>query len=244
VHVLQFDSEEAWIAAVLSLWRDRLRSNPHLRMCLPSGHTPLKIFSAMTKSVAAGQASFRHAEIFSLDEYGGLAADDPGRCANMLAHYLLNEIDLPRNRFHAIDTIAGDLDAVCRDYDKAIGTGFDLTWLGLGMNGHLGLNEPGALPDSTTRRVSLHESTIQGAAKYLTHSNLPTWGIGVGMKQLLASREIWLLVNGRAKAEIVQRTLRGPVDVAVPASLLRNHANTWLILDREAASLLDASSFV
>jgi glucosamine-6-phosphate isomerase len=207
-------------------------------MCLPSGHTPLKIFSAMVKSVAAGQASFRNAEIFSLDEYGGLPADDPGRCANMLAHYLLQDIDLPRNHFHAIDTTAADLDRVCRDYDKAVGDGFDLTFLGLGMNGHLGLNEPGSAPDSTTRRVSLHESTIKGTAKYLTHGNLPTWGIGVGMKQLLGSREVWLLANGRAKAEIIQRTLRGPVDVSVPASLLRNHPNAWLIVDSEAAALI------
>ena len=241
MHLLQFDTEQAWIEAVVSLWRDRLRLNPRLRMCLPSGHTPLKIFTAVARSVASGDVSFRHAEIFSLDEYGELAADDPGRCANMLAHYLLDHIDLPRNHFHPIDTNASDLDAICDAYNTAIGPGFDLTFLGLGLNGHLGLNEPGSLPDSTTRRVSLHESTIQGTAKYLTHSNLPTWGIGVGMKQLLASREIWLLVNGRAKAEIVLRTLRGPVDVAVPASLLRNHANTWLILDREAAALVNGT---
>ena len=238
MHVLQFDTEQAWIDAVVSLWRDRLRTNPRLRMCLPSGHTPLKIFGAMAKSVAAGHASFRHAEIFSLDEYGGLPADDSGRCANMLAHYLLNGIDLPRERFHAIDTTANDLDAVICAYDKAIGPGFDLTFLGLGMNGHLGLNEPGSAADSTTRRVKLHESTVQGTAKYLTHSNFPTWGIGVGMKQLLGSKEIWLLVNGRAKAEIVLRTLRGPIDSDVPASLLRNHPNTWLILDREAGALI------
>jgi len=238
MHILQFDSEPAWIDAVVSLWRDRLRTNPRLRMCLTSGHTPLKIYSAMARTAAASAVSFREAEIFSLDEYGGLPADDSGRCANMLAHYLVNHVDLPRERFHGIDTTASDLDAVCRNYDKAIGSGFDLTFLGLGMNGHLGLNEPGSAPDSTTRRVKLHDSTVQGTAKYLTHSSLPTWGIGVGMKQLLGSKEIWLLVNGRAKAEIVQRTLRGPVDIAVPATLLRNHGNAWMIVDGEAGALI------
>lgn len=238
MHVLRFDSELTWIDAVVSLWRDRLRINPHLRMCLPSGHTPLKIFTSIGKSVAAGQVSFRQAEIFSLDEYGGLPADDSGRCANMLAHYLLQNIDLPKNHFHAIDTTAADLDRVCCEYDKAVGAGFDLTFLGLGLNGHLGLNEPGSTPDSTTRRVSLHESTIQGTAKYLTHNKLPTWGIGVGMKQLLGSKEIWLLANGRSKAEIIRRTLTGPIDASVPASLLRMHPNTWVIVDQEAAALI------
>jgi len=238
MHVLRFDTEQAWVEAVASLWRDRLHVNRSLRMCLTSGHTPLKIFTAMTKAAAAGQVSFRHAKIFCLDEYGGLPADDSGRCANMLRHYLTAHVDLPKQHLHEIDTTAADIDKVCRDYDEAIGTGFDLAVLGLGMNGHVGLNEPGSAPDSTTRRVSLHESTIKGTARYLTHTNLPTWGVGVGMKQLLGSREVWLLVNGKAKAEIVKRILQGPIDVSAPASLLRNHPNSWLIVDREAGALI------
>jgi 6-phosphogluconolactonase/glucosamine-6-phosphate isomerase/deaminase len=99
MHVLKFDSETAWVDAVASLWRDRLRLKPDLRMCLPSGHTPNPIFAAMIKSVAAGQVSFRDAEVFALDEYGGLHPSDPGKCVNMLRHYLLDHVDLPRTAF-------------------------------------------------------------------------------------------------------------------------------------------------
>jgi glucosamine-6-phosphate isomerase len=238
MNLLRFDSESAWVNAIASLWRDRLRTHPRLRMCLPSGNTPNKIYAAMAESVRTGQVSFRHAEIFALDDFGGLAPDDPGRCANMLRHYLVDHIDLPKDRFHTIDTDAVDLEGICRDYDALIGDGFDLTLLGIGLNGHLGLNEPGSQPDCPTRRVPLAESTIKSSAAYLTHSNLPTWGVGVGLKQLLGSKEIWLLASGEKKAQIIQRTIRGEIAIDVPASLLRNHPNAWLIVDPGAGRLL------
>lgn len=238
MNILRFDSEAAWIEGVASFWRDRLRANPRLRICLPSGHTPNPIFAAMARAVAAGQATFRKAEIFALDEFGGLAMDDSGRCANMLYRYFVDHIDLAKEKFHTIDPDASDLEKVCREYDAAIGAGFDLTLLGIGLNGHLGLNEPGSSIDSTTRRVELHQATIAASAKYLTHANLPTWGVGVGLKHLLGSKEVWLLANGPAKAQIIQRIVKAPITDEVPASLMRNHPNCSLFLDPEAAALI------
>lgn len=240
MNILRFDCEEAWVNGVASLWRDRLRTNPRLRICLPSGHTPNKIYEAMGRSVAKGHVSFREAEIFALDDFGGLAADDEGRCANMLRHYLLQHVDLPKERFHFIDTEATDLEKVCRDYDAAIGVGFDLTLLGIGLNGHLGLNEPGSSPDATTHRVEMHPSTIKASAAYLKHANLPTWGIGVGLKHLLGSREVWLLASGAKKASIIQRAVKGEIGIEVPASLLRQHSNSFLMVDAEAGALLES----
>lgn len=234
MNILKFDSEEAWVDGVASLWRDRLRANPRLRMCLPSGHTPNKIFAAMGRSVKARQISFQEAEIFCLDEFGGLAPDDQGRCANMLKHYLLSHIDLPEEHFHRIDIDAPDLAKVCREYDRAIEPGFDLTLLGLGLNGHLGMNEPSSAADSPTRRVELAATTVASSAKYLAHSNLPTWGVSVGLKQLLASKELWLLANGGAKAEILKLVVKGPVGEAVPATLLRRHPRSFVMVDAQA----------
>ncbi len=238
MNIFQFDSEQAWINGVVSLWRDRLRVRPRSRICLTSGHTPLKIYQAMRQACAAGQVSFAQAEVFALDDFGGLAADDPGRCPSMLREYLIDGTDLPKERFHTIDTEALDLEKVCRAYDALIGPGFDLCILGIGLNGHVGLNEPGSPLDSVTRRVELHPSTVEASAKYLEHSNLPRWGVGVGLKQLLGSNELWLLANGRSKAEIVRRVVRGEISEDVPASLARRHANSFLFLDSEAAGRL------
>jgi glucosamine-6-phosphate isomerase len=240
MNILKFDSESAWVDCVASLWRDRLHTNPRLRICLPSGHTPIRIFETMARSVANGWVSFRETEIFALDDYGGLAPDDSGRCRNMLRRYLIDQSDLPKDRFHWIDTDARDLERVCREYDVLIetGGGFDLTLLGIGLNGHLGLNEPGSVLDAATRRVEMHESTVKASAGYLTHSNLPTWGIGVGLKHLLGSKEVWLLANGVKKAEIIQRTVKGAISNEVPASLLRKHSKASLFVDQDAGALL------
>jgi glucosamine-6-phosphate isomerase len=235
MNILKFDSPDSWVDGVAGLWRDRLRTNPRLRICLPSGHTPNPIFAAMGRSVKAGQVSFAAAEIFCLDEFGGLQRDDQGRCANMLRHYLLSNIDLPEKQFHRIDIDAPDVDKICRDYDRSIEPGFDLTLLGLGLNGHLGMNEPGSSADSPTRRVELASTTVASSAKYLAHGNLPTWGVTVGLKQLLGSREVWLIANGGAKAAIIQRVVHGPIGEEVPASLLRRHPKSFLMVDAEAA---------
>jgi len=238
MNLLRFDSEGAWVAGVASLWRDRLQTNPRLRMCLPSGNTPIRLYAAMAESVKRGLVSFRKAEIFALDDYGGLAPDDEGKCVNILRRFLIDHIDLPKEQFHFIATDAPDLERVCRDYDRLIGDGLDLTVLGIGLNGHLGLNEPGSAPDSTTRRVKMHASSIGASADYLKHSNRPTWGVTVGLKHLLASKEIWLLASGAKKADIIRRAVKGDVTTEVPATLLQKHPNCFLSVDAEAGALL------
>lgn len=235
--ILRFNSESDWSTRVTDLWQERLRAKPDLRICLPSGHTPLPLFAELGRRVRAGQVSLRAAEIFALDEYGGLPAADPGRCANMLRQHLLAQVDLPPERFHWLDTTRPDLERVCAEYVAMIDpAGFDLTLLGIGLNGHLGLNEPGSAPNSTVRRVEMHPTSVAGSAKYLTHGGLPTWGLTVGLKELLASREVWLIATGKSKTEILDRVCHGPITPEVPASLLREHANCLLLVDAAAGA--------
>ena len=236
MHLLRFDAETAWTQAVCSLWRDRLRTQPDLKMCLPSGATPVGIYAGMARSVRAGLVSFARATVFALDEFGGLASDDPGRSAQMLRRQLIDAIDLPPGAFHVLDPDVPDPERQCRDYDAAIGEGFDLVLLGIGLNGHLGMNEPGSREDSPTRRVELHGTTIQSSARYFTHDRLPQWGLTVGMQAILSSKEVWLLANGSAKAAIVRRTVRGEITTDLPASLLRRHRDCALLVDADAGA--------
>src|SRR4029079_5296162 len=126
----------------------------------------------------------------------------------------------------------------CQAYDRAAGKGFDVVLLGIGLNGHLGMNEPGSSPDSLTRRIELHPSTVNSSARYLTHSHLPQWGLTIGMTQFFDSAEVWLVATGSAKAEIVRRVVKGEITADVPASLMRRHANCSLFVDAAPAALL------
>jgi glucosamine-6-phosphate deaminase len=240
MNLLRFDSEAAWAGTVCSLWRDRLRLQPDMKICLPSGATPSVIYAEMVRSVAAGEVSFARASVFVLDEFGGLAADDPGKTSATLRRQLIDRIDLPPQGFHVLDPDHSDLARHCADYDATIGAGFDLVLLGIGRNGHVGMNEPGSPLDGATRRVDLHPDTVQSSARYFAHGNLPRWGLTVGLKTMLASKEVWVIANGAAKAEIIRRTVRDAIVPSNPASLLRRHSNSWLFVDGAAASMLEA----
>ena len=241
MNLLRFDSESAWIGTVCSLWRDRLRTKPDSRICLPTGTTPVGIYAEMSRSARAGLVSFERASVFALDEFGGLAPDDPGRTRHTLQRQLIDAIDLPPTAFHFLDPDHSDLAQACSGYDTEIGDGFDLMLLGIGLNGHLGMNEPGSPVDSSTRRVELEDTTIKSSARYFAHHNLPHWGLTVGLKTILASKEVWVLANGAAKAGITEQTVRGDISPSNPASLLRRHPNCSLFVDTAAGALLDSS---
>jgi glucosamine-6-phosphate deaminase len=241
MNLLHFDSERSWVDGVSALWRDRLRNKPDLKMCLPTGLTPLPVYAEMVRSARAGQVSFARASVFALDEFGGIPQSHPGSTRHTLLRLLLSQVDLQSTAFHYLDADAPDFNAVCARYDAAIGDGFDLVILGIGTNGHLGMNEPGSTPDSPTRRVDLEESTVQASARYfptLDPARLPRWGLTVGLGAILASREVWVLATGAGKADIVERTISGAVTTDVPASLLQGHPRCSVFVDGPASGRL------
>lgn len=206
-----------------------------MRMLLPSGLTPAPVY----RDIIRQGVSFADSTAILLDEFGGLAPDDPTRCELMLRRDLLDHIDLRADHFHGIDVDvdADDLDDVCATHSAIIGDGgLDLAILGIGTNGHVGMNEPGSHPDEPTRVVHLAASTTAAAAGY-GGSGVPTWGVTVGLAELLAAREVWVLATGARKAEIVRRALTEPASLDLPVSWIVRHRNAVLWLDEEAASI-------
>lgn len=131
-----------------------------------SRRPPLLLYSKIAEAVQQKRVSFSKTKIFLLDEYVGLPADDPGLCANSLKRNLISKIDLPEGNFFIFDPFSNDLDQMCRSYDRLIGEeDFDIVLVGLGLNGHIGMNEPGSDLDSPTRVVDLHPSTIETTSK-------------------------------------------------------------------------------
>jgi glucosamine-6-phosphate deaminase len=176
--------------------------------------------------------------VFLLDEFV-LPVGHPARCDEMLKRSLLDMVSHPPAALERFDVSAASLPAECARYEALVADGgLDLTLLGLGANGHLGLNEPGTTAHSRTRVVDLHEVTIRHAADY-GNGAAPKRGVTLGLSSILASREIWLLVTGDHKAEILQRTMAGPVGPAVPASYLQDHPNVIVMADEPAAARLE-----
>ena len=225
-----------WAGAVAELLADRLRSKPALRLCLPTGDTPVPVFDAIVELAAGGTCSFGAATVVQLDEWVGLPPGDPARCDTRLRAQLLERL-APAPAAWLFDVDAASLDEAVA-HQAAEAARLDLVLLGLGMNGHVGFNEPGSGPEEVTRIVRLAASSREAATARYGAAAVPAGGVTIGLAEILAAGEIWLLVTGERKAGILRRTLREPVGLDCPASHLRRHAALRVFVDTEAASLL------
>jgi glucosamine-6-phosphate deaminase len=225
---LHVEPVASWAATVASSLDGWLGARARPRIALATGTTVEPVYHRLASVLVTD------ATIFLLDEYGGLPSDDPGRCAAMLRRGLLDRVGVSDGRFRSPDVDASDLDGACDSYEAHIADGgLDMVVLGLGVNGHVGLNEPGSGPDSVTRVVTLTEASRRASLHYGL-AQAPTWGITVGMRTILTAREIWLLVTGRHNRAVLDRVLHGPVTPDLPASLLRAHGRVTCWADGDA----------
>ena len=226
----------AWADHVAGLLADRLAARPALVVCLPTGTTPLPVYEALPGILRARSLSAAAATVVLLDEYVGLAAGHRARCDSMLRRGLLDRLDPGVARFISFEVDDLSPQAACTKVDAAISAagGLDLVVLGLGANGHIGMNEPGSDAETRTRTVELAPSTRDAAIGYGADP-APTRGVTLGIAPILAAREIWLLATGPRKAAILAAILDGIRTTELPASLLRGHPGLRIIVDDEAA---------
>ena len=216
---------------------NRLRARPRLRVLLPTGRTPLGVYAAMRAHAARGELPSEAATVFQLDEYRGLGAGDK----RSFAAYLERELaGVPLGAFHRLDGTAADPAAECDRHQRRLDEApIDLAVLGLGHDGHVAFDEPGSSLESGTRVVALHRQTrADAAAEFGGLDHVPTQALTVGLRTLLAARELLVLVTGAGKAEALRSMLVAPPGSGFPASLLRTHPRLTVICDEPAAQTL------
>jgi glucosamine-6-phosphate deaminase len=226
-----------WAAAVAAELIERLSSRPDRRICLPTGETPTPVYAELVAAEADGRVSFGAATLVLLDEWVGLPPGDPARCDVRIRAELVDRLRVPPAAYVPIDADGPDPDAAAARHDGAA-AGLDLAVVGLGMNGHVGLNEPGSPADAPTRLVRVAASTRDAAVARYGAALPPTAGITVGIERLLAADEVWLLVTGERKSEILRRVLEEPEGPDRPATWLLRHPRLTVFADGPAASRL------
>jgi 6-phosphogluconolactonase/glucosamine-6-phosphate isomerase/deaminase len=227
---LEVHDDRQWANLTAQRWIDFITVHPTARLCLPTGDSPRPVYTSSAAIVDLSEAT-----IFLLDEFD-LPPGSAARCDSMLKRDLLDPAARPPKVVHRLNPSALDQNAECNRFDGLVSDGgLDLTLLGLGGNGHLGLNEPGSVADSPTRAVSLAATTTLAVARYGDDA-MPTRGMTIGMRRILESDEIWLLVTGSHKAAVLKRMIEGPISSNLPASFLRNHTNATIIADESAAA--------
>ena len=215
---------------------------PALVLGLPTGRTPIPLYRELVRLYRARAVSFRRVTTFNLDEFCGLDGGDPRSYRAFMQRHLFDQVNLPARRIHVLDGTARDVDAECARYERAIARagGIGLQVLGLGLNGHIGFNEPGRFLIARTHCTRLTPATRRANAALFGGrvGAVPREALSMGMATILRADRIVLVATGASKARSVARMLTGAVTPRLPASFLQLHPRTEVWLDRAAAARL------
>ncbi|EAF5666262.1 glucosamine-6-phosphate deaminase [Listeria innocua] len=215
-----------------------VKAKPASLICIAGGDTPLLTIEALIKASQAGKVDFSQTQFVGLDEWVGLGRETKGSCIQTLYDAFFDRLeDVSNEQICFFDGKAEDLAAECARVDAFIDErgGMDFILLGIGLNGHIGFNEPFVPVDVNCHVVELDDVTKRVMSKYFD-TDLPlTHGISLGMKQILAAKEIYLVATGAKKVDIVKQVIEKAPTVAIPATLVKE-ANTTLVIDKVAAS--------
>lgn len=208
-----------------------IRAKPDALLCMATGATPMRSYELLAQNE---RAMFGRLRVIKLDEWGGIPMESPATCETFLRRSFVGPLGLA-SRYIGFESHPADFGAECERIESWLAANgpIDICVLGLGINGHLGFNEP-------ARSLRAHAHVAKLAASSLQHSMIaaekakPTVGITLGVADLLHSRHILLVVSGESKKGPMENLLSGEITTQFPASFLHLHPNVTVICDRAA----------
>lgn len=205
-----------------------------------TGRTPLALYAEFARLAAEERLDLTRMVSFHLDEYLDLPREHPASFRARMRATLYRHLGHPdeRARFPVECDRTAALEGACDDYERAIVDAGGIAWqlLGIGLNGHVAFNEPGAPADSRTRVVTLSESTrLANRTDFGAHEEVPRRAVTMGIATIKDARRLRIVALGQRKAAIVHELLHARVDPRLPATLLRDHPGAELWCDAAAA---------
>ncbi len=206
---------------------------------LATGSTMLGLYKELTDRYRGGDLDFSEIKTVNLDEYLGLHPSNPQSYRHYMDENLFSHINIPVENTYLPSGMTDDTDEECGAYDILIESlgDIDLQLLGLGLDGHIGFNEPGDAFIKESHCILLYASTIKANARFFEHEDeVPRHALTMGMGAIMKAKRVLLCVNGKAKAPILKKVLYGPITPRVPGSILQLHPNLIVVADEEALS--------
>lgn len=238
----RYPSEAALATALGRTIVDTIRRVPALVIGLPTGRTPLALYADLVRRSRAEDVDWSQVRTFNLDEFIGLPAGHRGSYRAFMHERLFGHLNIRPDHIGFLDGNARHPPAECERYERAIAAagGLDLVVLGIGVNGHIGFNEPGPSLTALTHRVTLDEPTRAANALWFDGdlARVPRQALTMGMATILRARAIVLIATGEGKADAVRAMLYGAVTTMVPASFLQLHPHVTVMLDESLADQL------
>ncbi len=216
--------------------KELLDEKPNATLGLATGSSPEGLYALMVEDHKKNGTSYKDVHTYNLDEYVDIDRNDPQSYYTFMNEHLFSGIDIKPENTHVP---YGSTAEEAKEYDDQV-KGVDIQLLGIGRNGHIGFNEPGTPFDERTHIVELTESTRDANKRFFDNdiNKVPTHAISQGVGTVMDAKKILLIASGKDKAEAVKAMIEGPVTTECPASVLQNHPDTVVIVDKDAASLL------
>ena len=208
---------------------------------LATGSTPVGAYKQLVEWYNKGDLDFANVTSVNLDEYKGLSPENDQSYRYFMNTNLFNHVNINKERTFVPNGLEPDSEKACAAYNEIIRSvgGIDLQLLGLGNNGHIGFNEPGAAFEKETHCVDLTESTIQANKRFFEKvEDVPPQAYTMGIKNIMAAKKILLVATGSVKADALYKSLYGPITPNVPASILQLHQDVTVVADEDALSLI------
>lgn len=217
-----------------------IKEKPSLVLCMASGHTPARTAELLVTKLQQNNIDYSRLQFFGLDEWVGLPPTNEGSCQYFFNTRLVKPLSLQASQCFFFDALSNNLPNECKKMDDAIAArgGIDIMLVGIGMNGHIGFNEPGTPTTITSHVAALDDITKEVGQKYFASPMPLDKGITIGLGHLLGAKKVFLLANGSKKASVIKQTVEGVITEKFPASIMQRHANGHVLIDEEAGALL------
>lgn len=212
---------------------------PHCVLGLATGSTPIGTYEQLIDWYKKGDLDFSEVRSVNLDEYKGLPKENDQSYYYFMYNHLFKDININLKNTNIPNGMEPNSDRECSRYNQIIEDlgGIDLQLLGLGHNGHIGFNEPDDSFAKLTHCVDLQPSTIEANKRFFASiEDVPKQAYTMGIKTIMQSKKVLLVVSGEDKASILKETLFGPVTPRVPASILQLHNDVCVVADEAALS--------
>lgn len=233
--------EEFDIAAAWEIIGQMLRK-PHSVIGLSTGQTTIHMYAIVSGIYSRYPFDTSRVTLFNVDELTNLPRSYKGCCYTMIKEQLADPLGIPEERFLMPATISDDYAAECEKFQRAIEArgGADLQMLGLGYNGHIGINQPGTAFGSETW-VSPMDPVFEERVRRETGvgPEHELGGLTLGIRTIMHTKRIILIAKGGHKAEMVEKMLKGPVTEDIPASVLQLHPDCTFLLDAAAGRCVE-----
>lgn len=214
---------------------------PNSIIGLATGSTPKGMYKQLIKMHQEQNLDFSNIITFNLDEYYMIEQSNKQSYNYFMHNNFFDLVNIDPQNINMLNGITGNIEQECKRYEEKILEygGIDLQILGLGINGHIGFNEPDFKFEKATHLVALDKETIKANSRFFnSKEEVPTKALSMGIKTIMNSKKIILLANGKEKAKAVKQAVQGPIMPEMPVSILQLHSDVTIIVDKEAGKLL------